>query len=97
MLNLSSYEGFGLPIIEAQSFGLPVICSDIEVFREIAGNSALFVNNTDYEGIAQRLHMLIKDKEEYRRLSTLGLENSKKYTWEKMADIVLETYAEAGI
>lgn len=41
----SIYEGFGIPLIDAQSFGVPVICSNIPVFKEIGGDSVLFVQN----------------------------------------------------
>ena len=44
----SKYEGFGLPIIDAQAFGIPVICSDIPVFREVGGNGV------EYSDIIQR-------------------------------------------
>ena len=45
----SIYEGFGIPLIDAQSFGIPVICSDIPIFREVGGDSVLYfdINNNN--------------------------------------------------
>lgn len=47
LVNISLYEGFGMPNLEALSIGTPVICSDIEVFREICGDCATYVNPMD--------------------------------------------------
>jgi glycosyltransferase involved in cell wall biosynthesis len=43
----SKAEGFGLPVVEAFQYGLPVLCSDIEVFREIADGRAMFFSLDD--------------------------------------------------
>jgi glycosyltransferase involved in cell wall biosynthesis len=51
----SHYEGFGMPILEAMGYGKPVACSDIEVFREISADAALFFNKDDPENIAEVL------------------------------------------
>ena len=42
LASASKEEGFGLPIIEAQMIGTPVVCSDMTIFHEVAGNGALF-------------------------------------------------------
>ena len=55
VLVLSSYEGFGLPITEAASYGKPIICSDIPVFREIAGVYATYVSYRDGESLCNDL------------------------------------------
>lgn len=71
-------EGFGWPIIEAQKSGIPVICSDISIHREIAGDAALFVNPNWAEEWAEALDSLSNfEKREF--LISKGIENSKKY------------------
>lgn len=93
LILLSEYEGFGLPVIEAQSNGVPVICSDIPVFREVAGDSAFFIStDKDIKAEAQLLHNFIADESNRRRLIDLGYSNSKNYTWDRFANQVLSVY-----
>lgn len=51
----SIYEGFGIPLIDAQSFGVPVLCSDISVFREIGGDSVIYTNTKDLKNFSNEL------------------------------------------
>jgi len=51
----SLYEGFGLPAVEAMQLGVPVICSDIPVLREVTGGRATYVVATDVEALANAL------------------------------------------
>jgi glycosyltransferase involved in cell wall biosynthesis len=58
LINTSIYEGFGMPNLEALSMGVPVLCSDIEVFREICGPNAIYADPLDLELMAQQLKAL---------------------------------------
>lgn len=58
----SYYEGFGIPLIEAMCFGIPIICSDIPVFREICGNQVTYFNPDDKQSIAQSISFSINNK-----------------------------------
>ncbi len=71
-------EGFGLPIIEAQYFNSPVLCSDIPIFKEIAGNSAEFCQ-TDSNSIAEKIDYLIENPDRLSELKKLGKENIKRF------------------
>ncbi len=79
----SIYEGFGIPIIDAQMLGVPVICSDIPVFREVAGNGALFCNLT-VESFANGLEKLLASEKLRDSLVTIGKENTKRFTVENI-------------
>lgn len=74
----SLYEGFGIPLIDAQYFGLPVVCSDIPIFREICGDSALYCTPTE-EGIIVGLKSLLDSKNLYNDLQSRGIHNTKRY------------------
>ena len=75
---MSQYEGFGLPVIEAQSQGLPVICSALPVLREVAGAAALFVSPDDIVGMAAAMLKLIMDDAFRHDLRQSGLANVKR-------------------
>lgn len=80
----SLYEGFGIPLIEAQYCGCPVLCSDIPVFREIGANSVEYCNPTS-NSIANELEVLINNPELLSKLSSLGSENVKRFSIENIA------------
>lgn len=77
----SIYEGFGIPIIDAQAFGVPVLCSDIQVFREIAGEGAVFCEPFT-EGIKKGLIELLNNQDMKEELIKKGFENVKRFSHE---------------
>jgi len=83
------YEGFGLPILEAQSIGTPVVAGDNSSIPEIAG-SALLVNPYNPKEIAEAAYKLIKDKDLRNDIIEKGYENAKRFSWEKCAREIAE-------
>lgn len=81
----STYEGFCLPVVEAQALGVPVICSDIAVLREVAGEGALFVDPCDAGALATRLHAAMTDPALRVRLSDAGRRNAARFSWSRAA------------
>ncbi len=82
----SLYEGFGLPIIEAQSLGKPVITSNRSPMTETAGpDGAVFVDPTDPDSIREGIDRLIADGELRGRLITAGLGNIERFRPEQVA------------
>ena len=92
MVYPSLYEGFGLPILEAMSFGTPVITSNCSSMPEVAGNAAILVRPNNVNEIEKALFKLANDRDERERLKILGLQRVKKFSWEKAARQTLETY-----
>ena len=86
----SLYEGFGLPPLESMTYGCPAIVSDIPALREISGDAALYVNPYDVKDMTQKINLLIKDERIRKQLQSRGLEQIKKYSWDKSAKQVYE-------
>lgn len=79
----SLYEGFGMPILEAQNCGTPVITSGRSSMKEIAGDSALLVNPENPKDIARQMRKLVGDSRLRQKLNKAGIKNAKKYSWKK--------------
>ncbi|MCB8920913.1 MAG: glycosyltransferase family 4 protein [Ardenticatenaceae bacterium] len=85
-VNPSSFEGFGLSIIEAQHFDTPVICSNIPALSEVGGSSVrLFDSNSSGE-LAEILSEVLTDQGEREKMIELGKTNVKKYKWDLAAN-----------
>lgn len=81
----SLYEGFGLPILEAQACGCPVITSNVSSCPEIAGDSAILVDPYNESEIAQAMLRIAEDKKLKHALIEAGKKNIKRFSWEKCA------------
>ena len=80
-------EGFGLPVAEAMACGTPVIASDIDVFREIAGDAALLTN--DY---ASAMRRVMNDDALRNELGERGRKRATQFTWRRCAELTREAY-----
>ena len=85
-------EGFGLPGIEAMAIGTPVICSDIQVFREMYGNAAVMFNPNDSNDIAKKIKEVLGNEKLRKDLIAKGKKQASKYSWRKMAEQTLKIY-----
>lgn len=92
----SLFEGFGLPVLEAQSVGAPVMTSNTSSLPEIAGDAALLVDPTDVDAIAEAMLRLSRDEALRQRLIAAGYENVKRFSWEKAAAETLAVLEEAA-
>jgi glycosyltransferase involved in cell wall biosynthesis len=92
MILLSEYEGFGLPVIEAQALGLPVICSEISVLREVSGGYACFVGPDNPEKAAGIVYDFLQNDEMMKSNVANGFANAKHYQWSKNAAQLLKAY-----
>lgn len=81
----SLYEGFGLPFLEAQSIGIPVIGSYNGSLQEVIGNSGILVNPNNIKSLVNALASLASNKNLYKKLVQRGRSNVKKYTWKSFA------------
>ncbi len=88
----STYEGFGLPIIEAQAMKKPVITSDLSPMKEIAGPGACLANPNDAADIRTGLLRMIKDSQFRGELIRNGYRNVQRFTAKKAAAEYVEIY-----
>lgn len=85
----SIYEGFGLPILEAQSCGCPVLTSNLTSCPEVAGDGAVIVEAYDIGDIKKKMYKILTDKNYKKKIIEKGYENVKKFSWGKMADKII--------
>jgi glycosyltransferase involved in cell wall biosynthesis len=92
----SLYEGFGLPILEAQSLGVAVMSAKGSSLPEVAGDAALYVDPTDIEAIAQAMLRLSQDEVLRQQLIAAGYGNVQRFSWTKAAAETLAVLEEAA-
>ena len=92
LLFVSNYEGFGMPILEAQSVGRPVITSKFEPMKTVAGNAALFVNPKRVGEISNSIDRLLKNQNLRNSLIKKGFDNIKGYKKEVILKKHLKVY-----
>lgn len=90
----STYEGFGVPILEANAAGRPIIAGNIEVLHEVAEEAACFVNPYSVESIRKGFERVIKDNAYRQSLVEKGFENFKRFAPEVIAEKYNRIYKE---
>jgi glycosyltransferase involved in cell wall biosynthesis len=88
----SIYEGFGLPVLEAMACGCPVLIGNQGALAEVAGKAGFLVNPYDIHAIKVGMREIIYHSGLRQTLRDQGLNEAQKYSWEKSARVVLETY-----
>lgn len=88
----SLYEGFGLPVLEAMQSGCPVVTTKGGSLGEIAGDAAYYVEELSIDSIANGIDKVSSSKKLQEKLSKKGLEQAKKFSWEKTAEQTINIY-----
>ena len=88
----SEYEGFGMPIIEANATGRAVITSNLPPMTEIGGKAAYYVNPFNVDNIRQNIIKIINDDKTRNEHIVLGLENTKRFSLSNIVAQYKELY-----
>lgn len=86
------FEGFGLPSLEAMSRGCPVLCSDIPVMHEVAGDAARYMDPYDPAAIGAEIARLLNNRDELDAMSRAGIARAAEFSWSRTADGVLAAF-----
>ncbi len=90
----SFYEGFGFPPLEAMSYSLPVVCSNVSSLPEVVGGAAIMVNPAVPEEIATAASLILDNPELREKLIAAGREQAKKFSWQETARGYLALFRE---
>lgn len=96
LVTASRDEGFGLPIVEAMAVGTPVVVSDIPIFREVGGPSAVHFDQESVDSFVDAV-LTLQDSDEWMRRSTASAQWARRYSWpaaaQALLDVLTETHA----
>ena len=81
----SLYEGFGIPLLEAMACGCPVITSNTSSMPEVCGDAALYFDPLDRDALKKRIMNLTEDRKLWNEMRKRGLEQVKKFSWQRTA------------
>jgi glycosyltransferase involved in cell wall biosynthesis len=92
----TSYEGFGLPVLEAMRFGAPVICARASSLPEVAGSAAQWVNPDDDAELAAAIRRTLTDDALRARMRAASLVQAEHFSWDETARLTLAVFDEAA-
>ena len=85
-------EGFGIPVLEAMSLGVPVVAANRGSLPEVLGHAGLLVDPEKPEEMAAAIERMLHDEALVRACSSQGMARAGTFRWDRTADLVLEAY-----
>lgn len=90
----SLYEGFGLPVLEAFTYGCPALLSDTAALREVGGDAAIYFDPTSPVSLVDALERVLSDSRSREKLVDMGLSRVREFSWERTAEETKRVYSE---
>lgn len=91
----SMYEGFGIPVLESMICGCPVVLANHSSFPEVAGDAGIYFELNNPKDLCNKIQKLVENESLRLEFSLKGIEQAKKFSWEKAADECLDVYKKA--
>jgi len=91
----SSYEGFGLPVLEAMQLGAPVICARATSLPEAGGDAAVYVEPDDDAALAREIGRVLADDEVYGAMRKASVAQGARFSWDETARLTLAAFDDA--
>jgi len=88
----SSYEGFGIPPLEAMSYGCPVVCSNTSSLPEVVGDAAMLVEPDNIEQMVDAIEKVVFDKDATLELISRGTKRIAQFSWARCAEQTMKIY-----
>jgi len=88
----SMFEGFGIPVLEAQKCALPVVTSNCSSLPEVGGIAAMYIDPENPNDIAKKITTILEDDNLRKKMSFASLKQSAKFSWEKCARQTYDLY-----
>ena len=88
----SIYEGFGLPPLEALSYGTPCVVSSIDTHKEILDDAVLYCDPEDPESLALQLELVLYDSDTRDSLIRLGRSHAETFQWSRTVEETISVY-----
>ena len=87
-------EGFGFPVLEAMTYGVPVVTANKSSLPEVGGDAALYADPHDPVQIAAQIRRVVEDSNLRRGLISSGFTRAREFSWSKAAEATLKVYDE---
>lgn len=87
---VSTYEGFGMPLLEAMNYRTPVLASNIPAHREASDGAALYCDPDNVDDIARKLKLLLGDADLRASMIRNGTRRLKDFSWDRVASMIME-------